>query len=361
MGVLKIGIVGAGRMGRIRALSAKAHRSCAVTRVADPIADRASALASEVGALWTTEWSDLVAAGDVDAVVVATTHRYLPQISIAAIEAGKHVFCEKPLARQATESEDILEVLRKGQTGSLLSSTPKVVVGYTLRHHPAVQRAWHIAMSGEIGEILYLRGRYGHGGRAGYGDEWRTSPEESGGGQLLDQGVHLIDLSRSFLGNFTKAIGSTKCFHWAKGRSEVEDNAFMFLETAQEKVAFLHASWTQWKNIFSFEVFGELGCVIIEGLGGSYGTETLRIVKRRIAGGAPEVTECEFPSRQRNGLDEVWALEWDAFIKAFDSEDDLNQKEYLSAASVEDGHAVLATVDSIYRFAASEKSLASVT
>ena len=353
MSSLRVGIIGAGRMGRIRALSARGHSSCIVTRIADPLAERASALACEVGAQWTTDWADLVSAGDVDAVVVATTHRYLSPISAAAIEAGKHVFCEKPMGRHVGEAEGMLNALRKAQTGSTSSRVPRAIVGYTLRHHPAVQKAFRIAITGEIGNILYLRGRYGHGGRAGYGDEWRASPEESGGGQLLDQGVHLIDLSRCFLGNFTKTIGSTKCFHWAKGRTEVEDNAFMLLETSDEKVAFLHASWTQWKNIFSFEVFGELGSVVVEGLGGSYGVEILRVMKRQLAGGPPQISEHEFPSQQLNGLDEIWTLEWDAFVRALDS----NRQAPLGslpAASVEDGYAVLQAVSSLYEFVASE-------
>jgi len=359
MPMLRIGIVGAGRMGRIRALSASAHESCTVTRVADPVADRASALASVVGAQWSTDWREIAEAGDVDAVVVATTHRYLSTISVAALQAGKHVFCEKPMGRQLTEAEAILNELRNRHSGSLLSALQRVVVGYTLRHHPAVQKAWQIVSSGEIGELLYLRGRYGHGGRAGYGDEWRTSPEESGGGQLLDQGVHLIDLSRCFLGNFIKTTGSIKCFHWAKGRSEVEDNAFMLLETPEEKVAFLHASWTQWKNLFSFEIFGERGAVVIEGLGGSYGNETLRLVKRQLAGGTPEIAECGFPSRQQNGLDEIWALEWEAFVQALHPDNDESDRSNLPAATAVDGHAVLATVHDLYQSVGHERSVAS--
>jgi predicted dehydrogenase len=358
MSILRVGVVGAGRMGRIRAISAKGHNSCTVTRIADSVADRASALASEVGAHWTTDWASLLAADDVDAVVVATTHRYLSPISAAVLHAGKHLFCEKPMARQVGEAADMINSLRNREYGA--SGVPRAIVGYTLRHHPAMQKAWQIVMSGEIGRVLYVRGRYGHGGRAGYEEEWRTSPEESGGGELMDQGVHLIDLSRCFLGDFTKTIGSAKCFHWAKGRSEVEDNAFMILETSQEKVAFLHASWTQWKNIFSFEVFGELGCVIVEGLGGSYGTETLRLVKRRLLGGPPEIVEHEFPSHRRNGLDEVWALEWEAFVRAVAGGADQNGTHDLPAASLQDGHAVLQTVAGLYEFFASENSLTSV-
>jgi predicted dehydrogenase len=236
-----------------------------------------------------------------------------------------------------------------------------MVLGYTLRHHPAVQAAWKVAKSGELGPVLYLRGRYGHGGRPGYADEWRTIPDESGGGQLLDQGVHLIDLSRCFLGNFTKTMGSAKCFHWAKGRSEVEDNVFMLLETAEEKVAFLHASWTQWKNLFSLEVFLEDGSVVVEGLGGSYGKEILRIVKRQRGGGIPDIEEREFSAAQSNGLDEVWSSEWDAFIQALNLDEAESDCGNLPPATVSDGYAVLGIVQQLYESTRSDRTLKSAS
>ena len=356
--MLKIGIIGAGRMGSIRALSALAHPRCRVTWVSDVLPERALALASQVGAKVADDWRPVIVSNEVDAVVVATTHRHLSEITVSAINAGKHVFCEKPAARDFREADEVVRALRKGsgQDHSFLLS--KVIVGYTLRHRLAVQKAWQLVRSGDIGQLLYVRGRYGHGGRAGYGDEWRTSPEEAGGGELLDQGVHLIDLSRCFLGNFTKTSGTTKCFHWSKGRSEVEDNAFMLLETAEEKVALLHASWTQWKNLFSFEIFGELGAILIEGLGGHYGTEILRLVKRRPAGGSPETTEFEFPSSRRAGLDEVWGREWGAFVSAILANNDQISRTGLPAATAEDAREVLAIVGKLYQCVKSDSFLA---
>lgn len=346
MSTLGIGIIGAGRMGRIRALSAQAHPSCRVSWVVDSVHERARALGDEIGVEWSTDWQSALMKEGTDAVVVATTHRHLPAITTAAVASGKHVFCEKPMARQFCEVDAVIAALEEHPSSS---AAPKVVVGYTLRHHPAVQKAWQIVAAGEIGDLMYVRGRYGHGGRAGYGQEWRTSPEESGGGEILDQGVHLIDLSRSFLGDFSRTIGFAKCFHWAKERNAVEDNGFMLLATPEEKVAFLHASWTQWKNLFSFEIFGDGGSVIIEGLGGSYGMERLQLIRRQ-SGSLPSVTEFQYPSQAQGGLDEVWALEWQAFLDTICPSEIQSLGGRLPAASPSDARAVLATVHKLYQY-----------
>lgn len=342
MEALRIGIVGAGHMGRIRAQSAQAHPGCRVVQVADTVSESAEALAKEVGCEAGTDWQHLVARRDIDAVVVATPHKYLAPITIAALQAGKHVFCEKPMARTVAEADEVLTCHR---------SHPQVlVVGFTLRHHPAIARARELLLEGAIGEPFYVRGCYGHGGRPGYQQEWRADPELAGGGELLDQGIHLIDLSRWFLGEFREVSGLTATFFWgmrastettsATGwpspvRRPVEDNAFVLLRTRDGRVASLHASWTQWKNRFSFEVFGRDGFLVVDGLGGSYGLERLTKGRRRAEGGPPELEEFAFGGSEQGAavlgsrqvqdrgvsvggcspsVDEVWRREWTEFM-----------------------------------------------
>src|SRR5262249_24030873 len=140
------------------------------------------------------------------------------------------------------------------------------------RYHPAVRKARELIEAGAVGELMFLRGRYGHGGRIGYHKEWRSNPSISGGGELIDQGVHLIDLSRWFLGDFEKISGIAQTFYW---QMPVDDNSFLLLQTGDQKTAFLHCSCTEWKNLFSFELYGRSGKLHIEGLGGSYGPEKL--------------------------------------------------------------------------------------
>src|SRR5262249_40665169 len=151
-----------------------------------------------------------------------------------------------------------------------------------------------------------IRGRYGHGGRPGYEREWRMDPRRSGGGQLIDQGIHLIDLSRLFLGDFTICRGLRRTYFWD---APVEDNAFLLLETGDCRVAFLHTSCTEWKNLFSFEIFGRTGKLEITGLGGSYGTEHLRYYRMLPEMGPPETTIWEYP-----GEDSSWGVEFAAFV-----------------------------------------------
>jgi predicted dehydrogenase len=148
---------------------------------------------------------------------------------------------------------------------------------------------------------MFVRARYGHGGRLGYEREWRAAPEVSGGGEAIDQGIHLIDLARWFLGEFVDVQGAAPTFYWDM---PVEDNAFFLLRTAAGCVAFLHASWTEWKNLFSFEYSGRRGKLEIVGLGGSYGTERLAHYRMLAAMGPPETTIYEYLA-----ADDSWEAE----------------------------------------------------
>jgi predicted dehydrogenase len=179
-------------------------------------------------------------------------------------------------------------------------------VGFNHRFHPAIFTAKKLFERGRIGKILFIRARYGHGGRLGMEKEWRFQKDISGGGELLDQGVHLIDLSRWFAGEFKEVYGITDSKFW---NTELEDNAFAILRNEKTTVLF-HVSATNWKNIFSFEIFGDRGFLIIEGLGRSYGEETLTIGKRRPKFGVPEIEVIKFPE------DPSWKNEWENFLGA---------------------------------------------
>jgi len=180
-------------------------------------------------------------------------------------------------------------------------------VGFNHRYHPAFQKAREIFESGVLGPLMHIRARYGHGGRIGYDREWRANPALSGGGELIDQGVHLIDLSRWFLGEFQTVEGHATTSFWDM---EVDDNTFLSLRTAAGQTAWLHASCTEWKNLFSFEIFGRDGKIQIDGLGGSYGTERLTFYKMLPQMGPPETTCWEYPRG-----DESWACEIREFMR----------------------------------------------
>ena len=356
--ILRIGIVGAGRMGRLRAASADQHPRCEVAGIADSRLPQAQLLASEFGCMATKDWTQLVSREDLDVVVVATPPKYSAAISAAALQAGKHVFCEKPGARAAAEVEKVLRALHgawppvgavnAASSGKYLA--PQFVMGFTLRHHPAIARARHLLAGGEIGRPMYVLGRYGHGGRPGYAQEWRAQRDLAGGGELLDQGVHLIDLSRWFLGEFAQVTGTVDAYFWrpdppAEG-DPLEDNAFLLLRSAQGFTASLQASWTQWKNHFGFEVYGENGFLQVQGLGGSYGEEKLLMGRRNPEGGSPEIKEIRLSgSVTAESHDDVWALEWQAFINALLGEE---LHAGVPPASAYDAWQALRIVEAVY-------------
>ena len=319
----RVAIVGCGLVGRKRAQALGASRLVAVADV-DP--SRAEVLAADFpGCAVEAEWARAVARPDVDVVIVATIHDALAEIALAAVRAGKHVLVEKPGARRVAELAPVRDVARDaGLT---------VKVGFNHRQHPGIRQARAIVGEGTLGPVLYLRGRYGHGGRPGYEKEWRADPVRSGGGELLDQGVHLVDLARCFAGEFVETTAHLGRYYWDM---PVEDNAFLLLKTAAGQVAWLHASWTEWKNLFCLEVFCRGGKLQVDGLGGSYGVERLTVYRMLPEMGPPETTVFDHA-----GPDASWTLEFEELLAA-------TRGEATSSAGIEDALAALAIVERAY-------------
>jgi len=303
---LGVAIVGAGSIGRKRAAALQQFDNCKLKVVTDVNRTAAEVLCNEFGGQPEQDWKKVVTNSNVHIVIVATINKFLAELSIEALENGKHVLCEKPLGKNSQESQRIIEAAK--QSGTIIKT------GFNHRHHPAIAKAKLLCEQGKFGQIMYLRCRYGHGGRPGYEKEWRANKDLCGGGELLDQGVHVVDLFRWFAGDFQQAFGYAPTYFW---NMEVEDNAFGLFRTEAGGVASMHTSWTQWKNLFSFEVFGTDGFLIVEGLGGSYGTETLIAGRRRPEGGTPEEQTFTFP-----GPDISWQQEWKEFLSAIEEHRD---------------------------------------
>ena len=263
---MNIAIIGCGLIGQKRAKTLGAGKLVACV---DQIPERAQALAAQFpGCVAHTDWRAVIKQADIDIVIISTLHASLAEIGLAAVQAGKHVLAEKPGARQAHELTAVIDAAKTA--GAL------VRVGFNHRYHRAFRKARELVDQDALGDLMFIRARYGHGGRVGYDKEWRANPELSGGGELIDQGVHLIDLARWFLGDFTDVQGYAHTYYWDM---PVDDNGFLLLKTAKNQVAFLHASCTEWKNLFSFEIYGRTGKIDINGLGGSYGVERLVFIK----------------------------------------------------------------------------------
>ena len=319
-----VAIIGCGLIGgkRAQALSGARLVACA-----DVLPDRARALAQTVpGASACEDWNTAVRDSAVDIVIVATTNDALAPVTLAALEAGKHVLVEKPAARRVDELDRLIAAER--------ASGRLVRVGFNHRYHPALRKARAIVDAGELGPLLFIRGRYGHGGRKGYDREWRADPARSGGGELVDQGVHLIDLAGWFLGDFTDVQGFAATYFWDM---PVDDNAFLTLRTSQGTAAFLHVSCTEWKNLFSFEIYGRNGKLAVDGLGGTYGLERVAFHRMLPEMGPPETTIWEYPRGDRS-----WELEFAEFLEDIR----LNRPP---AAGLAAAQAALTVVDGIYR------------
>ncbi|MFM1768478.1 MAG: hypothetical protein RJA22_1007 [Verrucomicrobiota bacterium] len=270
-----------------------------VTVACDLQLARAQKLAAlSPGCLATDSVEQAVSHPSVDAVFIATLNASLAPIAAQALRAGKHVLVEKPAAISVRELDELAEL--SARHGAL------VRVGYNHRFHPACLKALEIVRSGALGPLMFVRGRYGQGGRVGYDKEWRADPKLSGGGELIDQGVHLIDLAGLFLGEFTRVEGHAATFFW---NMPVDDNAFLSLRTASGQTAWLHASCSEWKNLFSLEIYGRVGKLHWEGLGGSYGLERLTHYRMLPEMGPPETTAWEYPRG-----DESWKIEMTEFF-----------------------------------------------
>jgi predicted dehydrogenase len=322
--ILGVAILGCGLIGQKRS---KVLHGAKLVVCADLDEKRALALAAGFpNCDATTDWLSAVQRADVDIVIVAATNDALVKTSLAAVNAGKHILVEKPAARNVAELDPLIEAARKNNV--------QVRVGFNHRYHPALLKARELVDSGELGELMFVRGRYGHGGRKGYDREWRANPSLSGGGELIDQGVHMIDLSRWFLGDFTEVQGFAHTYYWDM---PVDDNGFMLLKTDKKQTAFLHVSCTEWKNLFSLEIYGKNAKLHIEGLGGSYGVEKLSFYKMLPEMGPPDTTIWEYPRG-----DNSWALEFAEFLE------DIHLHRQPSA-NLNDARAALTVVEKIYK------------
>lgn len=322
---MKVGIIGCGFVGQKRAKALTSD--CQLVACADVQFEKAQQLATQTrGCQAFTHWQDIISHPEINIVIIATPHNVLAEICHAAVLQHKHVLIEKPAARSVNELLPVITVAKKHKV--------YVHVGFNHRYHRAFQKARTLVDQGEIGELMFVRARYGHGGRIGYDKEWRAISAISGGGELIDQGVHLIDLARWFLGEFIDIQGFAPTYFWDM---PVDDNAFLLLKTTQAKVAFLHASCTEWKNLFSFEIYGKSGKLAIEGLGGSYGTEKLTFYKMLPMMGPPETICWEYPMP-----DNSWEIEFAEFLQ-----DIKNQQQ--TTASLYDAVAALKVVEEIYQ------------
>jgi len=295
---MRVGIIGCGLIGRKRALALDSDDK--LVACCDTNLELSLKFAKDFNCESYKSASLLLANENCEVIIVAVVNKYIQGIVELSLKLGKTILAEKPLGRSVSEAASM--VYTANFNGKFLKT------GFNHRFHPGLWKAKEILTQGKIGELMFIRGRYGHGSRPGMEKEWRSSKDLCGGGELLDQGVHLIDLCHWFAGDMKSAFGKVRTKYWP---IEVEDNAFIILESFSGVDIQLHVSWTNWKNIFSFELYGTDGYLRIEGLGGSYGPESIEFGRRNKGGGRPEIEVFEYPQE-----DVSWVKEWQEFKSA---------------------------------------------
>jgi predicted dehydrogenase len=294
---MKVAIIGCGLIGEKRANALP--DSVELVGCFDSVRPTGESFAKEFDTHFFTSVEELLEIDGLDFVIIATRHDSLAKLTLQALSTGKNVFVEKPGAIDYQAFQKIYEMAKRNSL--------RVHVGYNHQYHPGIRKALDFFRNGSIGEFMFLRAQYGHGGRVGYEKEWRADKSKSGGGELIDQGTHLIDLALNYLGNAQIDYAATPNYFW---NMPVEDNAFISLKNDAGNIAFLQASCTEWKNMFSFEIYGKTGKIHISGLGRSYGVETLTLHKMLPEMGPPMSQTWTFPEP-----DNSWALEINEFIE----------------------------------------------
>jgi predicted dehydrogenase len=301
--MLSVGIIGAGRIGQIRAQVIRRSGCALLAAVADVDRARAERVAEGTPADVSSDWATVVNRNDIDVIVVSTPTKFHHDVTIAALQAGKHVLCEKPLGRSVDEARKMFD--------AALGSCRLLKTGFNYRHMAHVRKAKELLTRGALGPLHFLRCRYGHGGRPGYEKEWCTDAELSGGGVLLEQGIHIFDLVRHLLGEPSQLFAQTKRFYW--NFPAVEDNGFCILQTTNGQTAQIHVSWTQWVNLFELEIFGRDGYLRLGGRDGHYGPQRLTWGKRKQDHTRPIEEIFEFVAS-----DDSWDREWHEFCAAIE-------------------------------------------
>ena len=328
----KVGIIGYGKMGQIRHQVISAFEDVQVQLIYDP-----EKVDTEIEKAQNSD--QIIENPEIDAVFTCTPNYLNKPLTIQSLKAGKHVFCEKPPAFTAKDIEEIRAVEK--ESGKVL------MYGFNHRHHASIKYMKKLVDDKEFGKILWMRGRYGKSVDETFYDNWRAKKELAGGGILIDQGIHMLDLFLHLGGNFDNVHASVSNLYW---NLSVEDNVFATLENTKTGLAAsLHSTMTQWRHLVSLEVFLEKGYLVLNGLktsSNAYGEEILTIAKNRST--APAATWKDEKNITYH-TDESWESELTEFFSAIKS------KREVKLGNSSDALKLMKIVDKIYSFKKKEK------
>ena len=294
---LRVGIAGYGIVGIRRRKYIDLHPSLKTVAVCD-IKFKESDITEDHGAKVYNNYKDLLKE-DLDILFVCLTNDIAAEVTMAGLNKGLHVFCEKPPGRDLKDIHNVIQVEQK-------HSQVKLMYGFNHRYHDSVKKAFEIVKTEELGRIINLRGVYGKSKIISFESDWRTKRSIAGGGILLDQGIHMVDLIRMFVGDFEKIYSFVDNCFW---NHDVEDNAYALMKTKSGIVAFLHSTATQWRHRFHLEISLEKGSIILSGIlsgSKSYGAETITIAhaKHDDHGGDPQEMTIRY-SEDNSWRDEI--------------------------------------------------------
>ncbi len=327
MEYLRIGFLGFGKMGKVRYETFSKMDYCAVHTVYEYNGDITTP--DNLKRIKSSE--ELIASNEIDVVVISVPNYLIKPSVIACLEAGKHVFCEKP------PGINLSEVLAMKE--AMVKSGCKLMFGFNHRHHQSTIKAKEVMDSGRFGEILWMRGRYGKSVPENFFKDWRSQKKLAGGGIFLDQGIHMLDLFMHLVGKFDEVKSMVSNLYW---KGDVEDNVFALFKNNKGQVASLHSTMSQWRHIFSLEVFLENGYIVLNGLktsSNSYGEEKLTIAMNRTE--APSATWTD-EEEHTFSTDDSWARELTIFRDAI-----LNDRQ-IDTCGVEDAIQLMEMVDKVY-------------
>ncbi|MDB5147842.1 MAG: gfo/Idh/MocA family oxidoreductase [Mucilaginibacter sp.] len=322
----KVGIIGYGVMGKTRNTAITEIKRGKVIAISEPN------IGADFEGIPNVSHEEIINHPELDVVIVCTPNFLNKDLTIRALNAGKHVFCEKPPAFTGADIEEIK--IAEANSGKIL------MYGFNHRHHDSVLHMKKLIDSNEYGKVLWLRGRYGKSVTADYFNQWRAKKELAGGGILMDQGIHMLDLFLFLSGDFDVVKAEVSNLYW---HMDVEDNAFVILkESATGKVASLHSTMSQWRHLFSLEIFLEKGYMVLNGLitsSMSYGEETLSVAKNRST--APAATwQDEVITKYVNN--NSWRYEMDHFFDAID------KNQAVTIGNSDDALKLMRIIDKVY-------------
>ena len=292
---LRVGIAGHGVVGKRRHHFIAKHPEMEMVAVCDRHFGQSGVL--EDGVRYYPDYKRLLQE-PLDVLFVCLTNDIAAEVTVAGLDHGLHVFCEKPPGRDLGDIARVIAAERR-------HPTLKLKYGFNHRYHDSVKDALRIVKSGELGPVINMRGVYGKSKIIGFGSDWRTQRALAGGGILLDQGIHMVDMMRLFAGEFADIHSYVSNSHW---QHDVEDNAYALMKTTDGVVAFLHSSATQWRHRFQLEIALARGALILSGIlsgSKSYGAETLTVVHpHEDDGGDPREQRTSY-NRDNSWRDEI--------------------------------------------------------